>query len=225
MVEIKRWRVYVHRIRKFSLIIVFTPRIFAFKFFFNLYRVHMLLRQHSLKFHYHCILSLISTHSLNVHFAVKIASDAFDSLTHLQHLYLKKNFIMHISERHLKNLQNLIILDLAANKIQKIHPNAFRSLTKLSELYMSQNFLNQIPENLFIAMKSLKRLMLFSNDFRYLHSGSFVGLRLCICHFLFLIWQKFKFNDFYKLAYLIFNAYSLPSLTHQQFIYLFFAVL
>lgn len=87
---------------------------------------------------------------------------------------------MHISERHLKNLQNLIILDLAANKIQTIHPSAFLSLTKLSDLYLSQNFLSQIPENLFIAMKSLKRLMLFSNDFRYLHSGSMAGLRLSI---------------------------------------------
>lgn len=87
---------------------------------------------------------------------------------------------MHISERHLKNLKNLIILDLAANKIQKIHPNAFLSLTKLSDLYLSQNFLNEIPENLFIAMKSLKRLMLFSNDFRYLHSKSLMGLRLRI---------------------------------------------
>jgi Leucine-rich repeat (LRR) protein len=110
-------------------------------------------------------------------YAVKIASDAFDSLIHLQYLYLKKNFITHISEKHLRNLKNLIILDLAANKIQKIHPSAFRSLIKVSELHLSQNSLNQIPENLFIAMRGLKRLMLFSNDFRYLHSKSFIGLR------------------------------------------------
>jgi Leucine-rich repeat (LRR) protein len=110
--------------------------------------------------------------------AVDIAPDAFCSLAQLQHLFLKKNFITHISEKHFRNLKNLIILDLSANKIQTIHPYAFHSLTKVSELYLSQNSLSQIPEHLFAAMRGLKRLMLFSNDFRYLHAKSFIGLRL-----------------------------------------------
>ena len=113
-------------------------------------------------------------------FPVKIASDAFNSLNLLQHLYLKKNLIMFINERHFKNLKNLIILDLSSNKIQNIHPSALNMLQKVSDLYLSQNSLNQIPENLFREMKSLKRLMLFSNDFKYLHAKSFIGLRLSI---------------------------------------------
>lgn len=107
----------------------------------------------------------------------KIASDAFDSLMHLQCLYLKKNLITHVNEKHFRNLRNLIIVDLAANKIQSIHSNAFRSLTKVFELHLSQNFLKEIPENLFIEMARLKKLMLFSNDFRYLRSQYFSGLR------------------------------------------------
>lgn len=106
----------------------------------------------------------------------KIASDAFDSLIHLQWLYLKKNLITNINEKHLRNLRNLNILDLTANKIQSIHSNAFRSLKKVSELCLSQNLLHEIPEKLFVDMTRLKKLLLFSNDIEFLHSHSFVGL-------------------------------------------------
>lgn len=96
---------------------------------------------------------------------------------HLQCLHLKKNFITHVGEKLLKNLRNLIILDMAANKIQSIHPHAFHSLTKVIELHLSQNSLKEIPEKLFVAMGRLKKLLMFSNDIRYLHSQCFVGLR------------------------------------------------
>jgi Leucine-rich repeat (LRR) protein len=109
--------------------------------------------------------------------AENIAANAFENLNHLQCLHLKKNLITHIDEKHLKNLRNLIILDLAANKIQSIHSNAFRSLTKVYEMHLSANSLREIPEKLFLEMGRLKKLMLFSNDFRYLHSQCFVGLR------------------------------------------------
>lgn len=95
----------------------------------------------------------------------------------LQCLYLKKNLITHVNEKHLRNLGNLLILDLAANKIHNIHSNAFRSLGKVFELHLSQNFLKEIPESLFVSMGRLKKLLLFSNDFRYLRSQYFAGLR------------------------------------------------
>lgn len=108
--------------------------------------------------------------------ADSVADDAFDNLIQLQYLFMKKNFITEISEKHFKNVENLLILDIAVNKIQKIHRDAFK-LEKLSELNLSQNNLKEIPKKLFIALKSLKKLMLFSNDLSHLSAGIFDGLR------------------------------------------------
>lgn len=115
-----------------------------------------------------------STH----HLSKAPPTSLFHALNHLQILFLDNNSIETLTgNATFLGLDNLIILNLAANRLEKIHACAFLGLNKLEELDLSGNQISSIEDGAFFGMANLKVLSLRGNKMaEFLTDAQLVGV-------------------------------------------------
>lgn len=74
-------------------------------------------------------------------------------------------------------LEKLMLLDLSANKINKVDATIFKSLKKLQVLRLQENYIDMIPENTFLELQNLNTLVLSNNRLSVISSFTFDGLK------------------------------------------------
>ena len=90
--------------------------------------------------------------------------NSFDSMINLKDLDLSYNKIKSIQNGLLRNLNNLEMLWLQVNEIDKIEINSFDSLIKLKELVLVWNKIKSIQNDLFRNLTNLEILFLNENE-------------------------------------------------------------
>lgn len=88
---------------------------------------------------------------------------AFLNLKKLKHLYLFSNKLESINENTFSGLSKLEQLYLQNNEIERNSPKAYSDLVSLQRLYLHRNKLTEIDKRVLLPMKQLRRLKLSSN--------------------------------------------------------------
>lgn len=92
----------------------------------------------------------------------------FCTVYNLEYLNLTKNRLHEVENLHMsanrKCLQNLLVLDLSMNNIERIGSNWFSGLKNLEELLIQNNRLNSIADAAFEGLSSLRVIRLNGNN-------------------------------------------------------------
>ena len=121
--------------------------------------------QYILSFRYLKILSIKNNHIRDFTILTRILS--------LEQIHLNYNLIEKIPD-DISNLNQLVVLDLKANRISEINPNLF-SLISLKKLNLGENQIKSIPEQI-NSLKNLQTLILIDNKVMSLPSFDFPSL-------------------------------------------------
>jgi len=121
--------------------------------------------QYILSFRYLKILSIKNNHIRDFTILTRILS--------LEQIHLNYNLIEKIPDG-ISNLNQLVVLDLKANRISEINPNLF-SLISLKKLNLGENQIKSIPEQI-NSLKNLQTLILIDNKVMSLPSFDFPSL-------------------------------------------------
>ena len=101
-----------------------------------------------------------------------IDSDALRNSTKLKDLHLSKNFIQEVP-LVLKQLNNLLSLDLSGNRISEVKERSFKDLQQLTVLNLASNEIETISKEVFKYLGMLRVLNLFGNRIRKIENGAF----------------------------------------------------
>nr|XP_017017649.1 leucine-rich repeat-containing protein 15-like [Drosophila kikkawai] len=96
---------------------------------------------------------------------VKLLSDQFVELPHLEILDLQKNKIRVVFEDTFKGLSQLWMLCLNSNRLITLQENLFSPLPELSHLDLSDNNINGLPEGIFANNPKLQVICLRGGSF------------------------------------------------------------
>lgn len=107
----------------------------------------------------------------------EITENSLKQLTELVELNLRRNKIEKIDENSFTDLTNLQKLFLDANKISQLDNNTFGPLMNLEEIHLNDNSLEEISPKLFQNNKKLRSINLEMNQLKTLPATIFSGLK------------------------------------------------
>lgn len=116
----------------------------------------------------------VSTFGFSLNFPSKVC-ESFDNLVEVSSPALG---LSEIYESSFKSCENLEILDLNENSINKINENSFINNRKISQLSIAKSRLTLLSEKVFANLQNLRNLDLSENFFDFLPSNLFKNLRL-----------------------------------------------
>lgn len=86
---------------------------------------------------------------------IKLSSTSFDRYVQLQEIYIKSCHLKYLEARTLHPVENLHILDLSKNRLERIPSEALKMLYKLRELILEVNPIRTLERS---DLSGLKRL-------------------------------------------------------------------
>ncbi|XP_032222508.1 uncharacterized protein LOC5521529 [Nematostella vectensis] len=105
---------------------------------------------------------------------------------HTTHLDLLGNLLITVTRGYLRNLRQLLELNLGMNQIDYIASGTFTDMAKLELLDLSGNQLTFISEGMFTGLRNLTTLYLSENRITRIESGSLLGMHRLTHLFLFM---------------------------------------
>lgn len=95
-----------------------------------------------------------------------LSNSVFNSLrvNWIEKLYLRNTRIDEIKRKTLNNFLELILLDIAENKITKLYQGTFDKLTQLRYLNLSHNIISTMEDELFLNIKLIETIDLSYNN-------------------------------------------------------------
>ncbi|XP_068613407.1 immunoglobulin superfamily member 10-like [Brachionichthys hirsutus] len=98
-------------------------------------------------------------------------------LENLELLMLHSNIIQRIEDRVFQDLKSLQVLKLSFNKIRKINKETFTGLKSLLRLHIDHNHIDFISPEAFYGLSNLQLVQLEGNHLQQLHPDTFITLR------------------------------------------------
>ena len=113
---------------------------------------------------------------------VKIICTKTDVAILLIRLLIIQNEIEEFDKNLFNDMQNLEVLVLNLNKIQKIQNETFKNLNSLVEIWLDQNEITEIEKKSFIGLDNLKILFLHKNKIQIILNETFNNSKEFGCH-------------------------------------------
>ncbi|XP_035663236.1 slit homolog 2 protein-like [Branchiostoma floridae] len=106
----------------------------------------------------------------------EVKKDLFKDLKDLEELDLDNNQITDIEVGSFDSLENLRLLFLYRNAIEKLSSGLFKGMTNLLQIYLSSNNITTIEDGAFEGLENLQLIQLHENHIEEIGDGAFKGL-------------------------------------------------
>lgn len=107
-----------------------------------------------------------------------LRAENLKNLTELVELNLSNNKLDFIGKNVFKDLEKVELVMLRSNKIQFIHDKAFRNMEAVRQIILENNELTEIRQRLFSNNKKLETIRLSGNQISVIDPMSFSGLNM-----------------------------------------------